>query len=215
MALKPENPIVGGNVLRRQAIESPNYVPGVSGWTINQDGSAEFNNLTIRGTFNGTNFVINTNGAFFYSGTPALGTLAGSITNAAGTDSFGNTYLAGTTTYINVGGGVMDAVNISGITITFLISPTPGGTYVSQGILVGTSGGHVQAHGSFVDLFGTSQITLNAPSVLLDNTAVNQIPAPPPSLTTSFSSTYSGTVAAQLGANFTQLLAFFHSIGLT
>src|SRR6266540_2524625 len=36
------NPIVGGTALVRPAIKSPNYVPGVSGWSINRDGSAEF-----------------------------------------------------------------------------------------------------------------------------------------------------------------------------
>lgn len=44
------NPVVGGEngELIRQSIQSPNYVAGVSGWTINRDGSAEFNNVTIR-----------------------------------------------------------------------------------------------------------------------------------------------------------------------
>lgn len=44
------NPVVGGEngELIRAAIQSPNYVPNVSGWTINRDGSAEFNNVTIR-----------------------------------------------------------------------------------------------------------------------------------------------------------------------
>jgi hypothetical protein len=49
VALKPENPVVGGTVLRRAAIQSPNYVPGTSGWAVFQDGSAEFNNVTLRG----------------------------------------------------------------------------------------------------------------------------------------------------------------------
>jgi hypothetical protein len=43
------NPIVGGNVLVRTAIQSRNFVAGVSGWSINRDGSAEFNNAVIRG----------------------------------------------------------------------------------------------------------------------------------------------------------------------
>lgn len=45
-----ENPVVGGEdgELIREAIHSPDYVPGVSGWTINRDGSAEFNNVDIR-----------------------------------------------------------------------------------------------------------------------------------------------------------------------
>lgn len=45
------NPIVGGNTLIREAIQSPNYVVGTSGWTINRDGSAEFNDVTVRGGF--------------------------------------------------------------------------------------------------------------------------------------------------------------------
>ena len=56
------NPIVGGTTLIRPAIQSPNYVAGVSGWTINIDGSAEFNNVTIRGTLQSSNFVANTTG---------------------------------------------------------------------------------------------------------------------------------------------------------
>lgn len=43
------NPITGGNVLIRPAIKSPDYVPGISGWTINRDGTAEFNDATFRG----------------------------------------------------------------------------------------------------------------------------------------------------------------------
>lgn len=44
------NPILGGSgSLVRQSIHSPDYVAGVSGWTINKDGTAEFNATTIRG----------------------------------------------------------------------------------------------------------------------------------------------------------------------
>jgi hypothetical protein len=50
VALKPDNPLVGGTVLRRAAIQSPNYVPGVSGWAIFQDGTVEFNNGIFRGS---------------------------------------------------------------------------------------------------------------------------------------------------------------------
>lgn len=45
------NSIVGGmSKLIRAAIQSPNYVTGVSGWSINKDGTAEFNGITVRGT---------------------------------------------------------------------------------------------------------------------------------------------------------------------
>ena len=100
MALKPENPVVGGTALRRAAIRSPNYVAGLTGWTINIDGSAEFNNLTIRGTFKGNDFILDATGFYLYSGAPALGNLILSVTAAAGTDPEGNTVpAAGVTSY--------------------------------------------------------------------------------------------------------------------
>lgn len=44
------NGIVAGDVLIRPAIKSPNYIPGVSGWSVNADGSAEFTDLTVGGS---------------------------------------------------------------------------------------------------------------------------------------------------------------------
>lgn len=53
-----DNPVVGGNTLIRQAIQSPNYQPGTTGqgqgWAIKEDGSAEFNNLTTNGSASGS-----------------------------------------------------------------------------------------------------------------------------------------------------------------
>lgn len=46
-------------------------------------------------TFSGTDFVINSSGAFFYGGTPAAGNLLLSIAPASGSDSFGNAYPQG------------------------------------------------------------------------------------------------------------------------
>lgn len=112
--MMPNDPFAGGTVLRRPALQSPTYSPGVSGWIISADGSAEFNNLTIRGTFAGTNFEINTSGAFFYSGAPTLGNLIVSIASAAGTDAHGNAYPQG----INVTTGTISGTTISGSTIT-------------------------------------------------------------------------------------------------
>lgn len=124
--------LAGLGTLIRTMIQSPNYVPGVSGWTINKDGSAEFNNLTIRGIFDGNNFVINTSGAFFYSGVPALGNLAESVTNAAGTDSFGNAYLEGVSSYMLIG-GIYFAVNMSRNQLSFYKATVPGGPYTVGG----------------------------------------------------------------------------------
>lgn len=44
------NSVVGGTTLVRPAIRSPNFVAGTSGWSIDADGSAEFNDIVIRGT---------------------------------------------------------------------------------------------------------------------------------------------------------------------
>lgn len=52
MALQFVDPVANGSTLVRQAIRSPNYVAGVSGWAINRDGSVDFNNGTFRGTLN-------------------------------------------------------------------------------------------------------------------------------------------------------------------
>lgn len=90
-----DDPIIGGTVLRIPAIQSPNYVPGVSGWAIFISGNAEFNDVTVRGEFEGTDFIIDSSGIFFYGGTPAAGNLMISIAAAAGADQFGNTYPSG------------------------------------------------------------------------------------------------------------------------
>src|ERR1043165_9592715 len=85
MGLNAGNPVVGGTALRIPAIQSPNFVSGSNGWIIRIDGSAEFNNLTFRGTFNGNNFILNSDGLFIYSGTPAAGNLSATITPVSGT----------------------------------------------------------------------------------------------------------------------------------
>lgn len=65
--MMPGNPVVGSTVLRRPAIQSPNFETGVSGWAINADGTAEFDNVTVRGEFAGTDFVLDSSGLFLYA----------------------------------------------------------------------------------------------------------------------------------------------------
>lgn len=43
------NPILAGNVLARTSMQSEDFVAGVSGWAIYRDGSAEFNDVVVRG----------------------------------------------------------------------------------------------------------------------------------------------------------------------
>lgn len=120
------------------SMRSPNFITGVSGWQIAKDGSAEFNNLSIRGTFNGTNYIINANGAFFYSGTPAIGNLVASISNQnGGVDPPHNNILAGNTTYF-FNGSVYIAQQCNGPSIIWWTAPTENGTWTQIGSVTGS-----------------------------------------------------------------------------
>jgi hypothetical protein len=77
------------------SVQSPNFMTGVQGWAIYKNGNAEFNNLTLRGTFFGINYLINSTGMFFYNPTEALGNLVLSISPAGGTGPFGEAIRAG------------------------------------------------------------------------------------------------------------------------
>jgi hypothetical protein len=41
------NPVVGGNTLIRDAIQSPDYADGSAGWAIRKDGTAQFSDIDI------------------------------------------------------------------------------------------------------------------------------------------------------------------------
>lgn len=105
------NSVLGGmSKLIRAAIQSPNFVHNLSGWTVNKDGSAEFNNLTIRGTFMGTDYIANSTGLFFYSPSEAPGNLVLSISPVGGTGPFGETIKPGVVT-INASAYLQQHVN--------------------------------------------------------------------------------------------------------
>lgn len=57
------NPIVAGIKLIREAIQSPDYQTGVQGWTVNQDGTAEFQQIIARGALQVDSLVSGTPGA--------------------------------------------------------------------------------------------------------------------------------------------------------
>jgi hypothetical protein len=93
-------------VLRRAAIQSPNFLTSVQGWSVNQDGTAEFNSIIIR------NGQIISGTSLFYSGTPGPNKLIRAISSVDGTDSFGNRYYAGDTFY-NAFGAVVNLVSLT------------------------------------------------------------------------------------------------------
>lgn len=202
----------GGGNLVVTSVQSPNYSAGAAGWQIRKDGSAEFNNLTIRGTFNGTDFIINSSGAFFYSGTPAAGNLLASIAPAAGTDQFGNAYLQYITSYF-ASGGTAFAVQVA-IGIGFYTAPSQAGPYTTFASL------GVQA--------SPATLFVNFANIQLGTSAVETIPAPAPSITTlphdpnSGSTWVSGERAFMntnwvdaINANFAAITSLLAAVGIT
>lgn len=86
------------------SVRSPNYDPVAgTGWSINQDGTASFNQVTIVIQATGVALLI-------YFPSPGLGNLIGSWAASATTDQFGNDVPQG----INVNGGVLNAVTMNG-----------------------------------------------------------------------------------------------------
>jgi hypothetical protein len=87
------NPIIGGGgALVYPSIHSPGFEHLIQGWSVNKDGSAEFQDLTLRGTFNGNDYIINNAGLFIYDGPAGPGTLILAMAAEAGTDEYGNAY---------------------------------------------------------------------------------------------------------------------------
>lgn len=161
------NSVIGGAAaLIRAAIKSPNYVTGTSGWSVNKDGSAEFNSLTVRGTFAGTDYLIGPDGAYFYKGTPAAGNLAFAIPAAGVTqDGFGNAIpnlgvaLPSAISFATgVGGAFATAMSVAGI--QFYNAATQAGPYTLQGqILSGSSSVELQ----FTTVTINGQLSLTIP----------------------------------------------------
>lgn len=122
----PGKPVIGAGVLRYPQVMSPNFdlaSPAASpepSWAILQSGLAYFFGLVLSGgTVTGVGYVINANGAFFYTTSAAqANTLAISIVpgNIGVNDPAGNKALPGTTNYW-VTTSPFQAMNIVGTTM--------------------------------------------------------------------------------------------------
>jgi hypothetical protein len=100
-------PVFGGGALRYPEIMSPNFnlanpsASPANSWALLQSGLAYIFGLVLSGgTITGPDYIINSQGIFFYSSTPAAGDLIAWFAPAAGTDQFGNGFTEG----LNVGG---------------------------------------------------------------------------------------------------------------
>jgi hypothetical protein len=147
-------------------IQSPNFVTGISGWIISKNGSAEFNNVVIRGgeVINGTTFQ--------YSGTaPAVNTLIFSESNTSGKDLAGNWYLAGTVNYgpdTLDGAGYIALQQFQGTTSVYYAPSTMQGASspwtikvatlwsVATGYVIQNTGGVLEIEGNPIELVSAS-----------------------------------------------------------
>lgn len=73
------NSIVAGVELIREAIQSRNFVTGVSGWRIARDGTAEFLNVIIRGLITATDIQAGPLPNFTVQGSTGIVTMQGAI----------------------------------------------------------------------------------------------------------------------------------------
>jgi len=109
-------------------------------------------------TFTGTDFIINSSGEFFYSGTPAAGNLVSSVAPAAGTDAFGNNFLAGPATYDN-GSEIATALNAG--FVAFYSGSLAGG-WSSLSSVSGDGSGNLQVNAAGeLQLIGSFDVTIN------------------------------------------------------
>lgn len=108
--------IAGGDGnLNVTSFQNPTYVPGTNGWQVTKAGSAEFNDVIVRGTVE-AGFFIGYGDAgeiLIYSGNPATGgTLLMSVSSAAGADPWGNGYGQGF--YLYAPDGAIIALSFDG-----------------------------------------------------------------------------------------------------
>ena len=163
------NPIVGGGgALVYPSVHSPNYVTGVSGWTINKDGSAEFNSGIFRSTLAAGVMIVNASGTFVYGTSgPAANNLQFSAAPIGGTDAYGNQYLAGVVAYQPGATAYAMTFNVQVIQLYQSTANETGAGWVSQGFIEWTvSGGW-----NFQNVAGSTAATFAGEVVAQGSTA--------------------------------------------
>lgn len=199
-----KNSILGGaGKLIRQYIRSPNYVPNVSGWTINQDGSAEFTNLTARGNVTSNNVIAyGANGEILvYDSVPAAGNLICAISGGAGggTDPYGNHYYQGITLKPTALSAFADTITFDDGTGTYLTSlqqtASDGSFSVSSTGATATSSMELFTPGSlFLQGLGPNGNQINNLMIGAGNSIIKGIQCGTESFSVSANSAAAGTI---------------------
>lgn len=122
------DPILGGNTLIRDAIQSQDYVPGTTGWAIKADGSAEFNNIVINGGGGVGRVVIDGGVIFIYD---SVGNLVTKMDGTNGIQLSPN---------LNAAGSAVLTLDPGNPEISFMPATAGGITYAIGGILSSQNG---------------------------------------------------------------------------
>jgi hypothetical protein len=158
--------ILGGLKLIRSAIQSANFVTGLTGWRIQRTGTAEFSDATVRGSISAANGTIVVNSA---------GVL---LTNADGS------YVELATTYATLGAlMILNPQNFAGKTYTPAeifgtlapASPTPYLSLVSP-IIDGGSSSSINLYGETNSATADTAIVASAVSIRLNGKTQFTVP---------------------------------------
>lgn len=187
----PGNPILGGNTLIRDAIQSADYIPGVQGWAIFRDGSLDMNG----GTFRGEVIVTSTDGSAVLIKPTGGGVIEFEPLDVTGVTKLSNGEIF--SSIVNVAGGhyafmtlstprIMDAMGTtSSASIELITRPTNGGVFPGfsvsndlfevsadiqvHGVILGNSDMHIQGNGA---IDGTLTVpTINTQTILAEASA--------------------------------------------
>lgn len=156
------NKLTAGTMQVGSYIQSQSYVAGTSGWKINADGSAEFSNVTVRGTVAGST-ILGGSATTYSSGTGLFAGLdAGTYKFRVGNPS-GNR-LQWTGSALNIVGAITGST-ISGSTITVNTAALSGTTMTGSGAVFNSSG-------TFAIGNSTTNITFNGTTMTFNGSVV-------------------------------------------
>jgi hypothetical protein len=152
--------LIAANTITAEQIAAGIVIAGVI------DGTFVDAATFIGSVFEGTDFVINTDGAFFYSGTPASGNLIASITNAQVTDTFGNVAPAGVSA---MNGGITVSLSSGALLLTPITTGyAPGSVTSFTGTLILSSPTETNTDliGQMLVVSGSAYAAASAPMVV-------------------------------------------------
>lgn len=209
-------------------LQSPDFsIAAKTGWAIMQDGDAYFYDITAEGSISSNTVIVSGagEGLYAYSGTPAAGNLIATAgITAAGTDSSGNHYLAGHTTY-----SATTATQLSNGIASFYTGTLAGGwtaratlQFTSAGVIV-LSGGLETQNNTLDDGDGNANIAgdlvvegnveATGTACVLSGGATVTAPTAAPART-ALGATWNATTASECNANFVQIINTLGSLGL-